>query len=123
MKKLEVNANRELKEPIVVNAVSLSNQRFNFVSYQLNTLNYADNSGAKNIVHYDVDNEIYLNRPTIAKMPYPTQKNVQRLAMRQLEYNASAFLKLVSLIAYGAGEAAAAVDTKSVLPQPTTVKN
>ena len=107
----------ELKDPIVVNAVSLTHQRFNFVSYQLNTLNLADNNGVKNIVHYDVDNDIYLNRPTINKMPYPSHKNVQRLAMRYLEYNSSAFLKLVSLIAYGAEADAAAVDPKAVLSQ------
>ena len=103
----------ELKDPIVVNAVSLTHQRFNFVSYQLNTLNYADNSGLKNIAHYDVDNEIYLNRPTIHKMPYPSHKNVQRLALRYLEYNPSAFLKLLSLMAYGAEASEAPVDSKA----------
>ena len=70
--KLELNERQELKEPLVVNAVSMAHSHLSYVSFQLNTLNYESNEGVKNIVHYDTHNEIYLNRPTIDKLPYPT---------------------------------------------------
>lgn len=102
-KALELDDNLALKTPIVVNGVSISNShRLNYIMYQLNTLNFKDNTGVKNICYYDMNNELYYNRPTVEKLPYPTHKNIQRLVMRQLEYNPEAFRKLQSVIAYGA---------------------
>ena len=90
-----------LKNPIVINGVSISDShRLNYVQYQLNTLNLKDNSGIKNLCFYDTKNELYLNRLTTEKLPYPTHKNLQRMALRKLEYNSDAFRKLQSLIAY-----------------------
>ena len=66
----------------------------------MNTLNLTDNTGVKNICYYDMDNELYLNRPTVDKLPYPTHKNIQRLIMRQLQYNSDSFRKLQNMIAY-----------------------
>jgi hypothetical protein len=81
--------------------VSLTNEKLNYVTFQLNTLNLTDNSGVKNIVYYDLNNELYLNRPTLEKLPYPTLKNIQRLALMHLEYNPAAFDKLLSVFAFG----------------------
>lgn len=101
----EVDSNMRLKTPVVVNAVSVSNQRFNYVVFQLNTLNLSDNNGVKNLVYYDTDeNELYLNRPTLDKLPYPTQKNVQRLALRHLEYNPEVFRKFLSIVSFGTNQ-------------------
>ena len=103
MKKLELAGDLTLPRPIVVNGVSISNsQRMNYVSFQLNTLGMQDNGGLKNVCFYDTDNELYHNRPTVDKLPYPTHRNIQRLAMRNLEYNPAAFRKLQSIVAYGA---------------------
>jgi hypothetical protein len=99
---LEIDSQLRLKQPIVVNAVSLNHQRFNFVTYQLNTLNLRDNSGVKNLAFYDTNNELYYNRPTIDKLPYPSMKNMQRLALRQLEYNPEVFRKFLSVLFHGA---------------------
>jgi hypothetical protein len=92
----------QLKSPITVNGVSMCNQRLNFVSFQLNTLNMNNNQGIKNLVYYDMDNELYLNRPTVNKLPYPTMKNIQRLALRHLECNQNSFKKLYSVLSYDA---------------------
>lgn len=100
-KKLELNDDMTLKSPIVINGVSISNShRLNFVQYQLNTLNLKDNAGVKNICYYDTDNELYFNRPTIDRLPYPTHKNIQRLALSHLQTNPAAFNKLQALLAY-----------------------
>ena len=98
-KQLELNENLELKQPIVVNGVSLSNGRLNYVTFQLNTLNLNTNSGIKNLVYYDMGNELYLNVPTIEKLPYPSLKNLQRLALRHLKFNKLAFQKFQSILA------------------------
>jgi len=100
-KNLKLDENKRLVEPIVVNGVSLSNEKLNYVTFQLNTLNLTDNSGVKNIVYYDLNNELYLNRPRLEKLPYPTLKNLQRLALMHLEYNPAAFDKLLSVLAFG----------------------
>ncbi|CAF0708667.1 unnamed protein product [Brachionus calyciflorus] len=101
--KLKTNQDGALQSPLVVNGVSVTNQRFNYVTFQLNTLNLKDNNGVKNLVYYDDDsqNEIYLNRPTLDKLPYPTQKNIQRLALRNLQYNPSVFEKFMAYFTYG----------------------
>ena len=99
---MELNDDLTLKKPIVVNGVSVSNShKFNYVLFQLNTLNLTDNHGVKNICFYDMGNELYLNRPTVDKLPYPTHKNIQRLAMRELKYNPETFVKLQSIVGYG----------------------
>ena len=95
--------NLNLKTPIVVNGVSISDShRLNFVLFQLNTLNLKDNNGIKNLCFYDTNNELYYNRPTVDKLPYPTDKNIQRMAMRYLQYNPEAFRKMQAILAYGA---------------------
>ncbi len=99
---MESDANERLKTPIVVNAVSLTHHRFNYATFQLNTLNLKDNNGVKNIVYYDTNNELYYNRPTYDRLPFVSHKNLQRLALRHLEYNPEAFKKLLSLMLYGA---------------------
>ena len=86
-----------------MNAVSINNQRFNYATFQLNTLDYGSNTGVKNIAYYDTNNELYLNRPNKENMPYASQKNIQRMALRKLEYNPDTFRKLLSLMLYGAG--------------------
>ena len=98
---MELKENNELVNPIVVNGVSLINQRLNLVTYQMNTLNLSESSGVKNLVYYDKGNELYHNRPTVEKLPYPTHANIQRLALRHLDYNPNAFKKLLSLLARG----------------------
>jgi hypothetical protein len=97
-----VEGTQNLKKPIVVKAVSLTNERFNYVTYQLNTLSISDRQGIKNIVYYDLDNKLYMNRPTKDKLPYESNKNLQRYALAHLKYNPDAFKKLLSLMAYGA---------------------
>jgi hypothetical protein len=101
MLKVKADSNGVLQNPLVVNGVSVTNQRFNYVSFQLNTMNLKDNQGVKNLVFYDADNEIYTNRLTVDKLPYPTQKNIQRLAMRSLEYNPRVFEKFLAYFSYG----------------------
>lgn len=103
MLKLSVNQDGLLQRPLVVNGISVTNQRFNYATFQLNTLNLKDNRGVKNIVFYDDDgqNEIYMNRPTVESLPYPTQKNIQRLALRNLQYNPSVFEKFLAYFTYG----------------------
>lgn len=93
-----MNENRELKKPIVINGVSLSNGRFNYVTFQMNTLNLTHNTGIKNIVYYDMANELYMNVPSLDKLPLPSLKNLQRMALRHLEYNPATFQKLMSLM-------------------------
>ena len=88
-------------KPVVVKCVSLSNERLNMLVFQLNTLNARNNAGVKNIAYLDADNEIYLNRLTRHKLPYASHRNIQRMAMRQLDYNPAAFDKLLALMAYG----------------------
>ena len=105
-KKIKLDSEKRLKHPIVVNAVSLNHQRFNYVTYQLNTLNMADNNGVKNIAYYDSNNELYYNRPNLDKLPYPSLKNIQRLALEHLEYNPVAFKKLLSIILFGGSSSA-----------------
>jgi len=78
-----------------------NSHKFNYVLFQLNTLNLADNHGVKNVCFHDMGNELYFNRPTVEKLPYPTHKNIQRMAMRELDYNPQTFLKLQSILAYG----------------------
>ena len=90
----------ELVNPIVVNGVSLSNGRLNFVTYQLNTLDLTNNSGVKNIVYYDMANELYSNVLSLDKLPYPSLKNQQRMALRHLSYNPNVFQKFQSILAY-----------------------
>lgn len=103
LKTLEMDNNLNLKTPIVVNGVSISDShRLNFVLFQLNTLNLKDNNGIKNLCFYDTNNELYYNRPTVDKLPYPTDKNIQRMAMRYLQYNPEAFRKMQAILAYGA---------------------
>lgn len=99
--KLDVDTNGQLKEPVVVKAVSISNEKLNSVIFQLNTLRLNDNIGVKNIVYYDnKDNELYLNRLTQDKLPYATYKNIQRQVLSCLEYNPVAYEKFLSLMAY-----------------------
>lgn len=100
-KQLELNDDMTLKKPIVINGVSISDShRLNFVQYQLNTLNLKDNVGVKNLCFYDTGNQLYFNRPTVDKLPYPTHKNIQRLALRKLDYNPKSFSKLLDLLAF-----------------------
>lgn len=100
---LEVDSNLNLKTPIVVNGVSISDShRLNYVLFQLNTLNLHDNHGIKNICFYETNNELYYNRPTVDKLPYPTSKNIQRMAMNSLQYNPEAFRKMQAILAYSA---------------------
>ena len=88
-----------LKEPIVLNAISLSNHNcLSFVTYQLNTVDLADNKGVKNICFYDVNNEIYADKPRPDQLPYLSHRNLQRLAIRKLNYNPIVFNKLYALI-------------------------
>ena len=91
-----------LKSPIVVKAVSIRNEKLTFVAYQLNTLDLKGNEGIKNLVYYDTNNHLYLDRPTKWKLPYESHKNVQRYALAHLKYNPDAFRKLLAFIAYGA---------------------
>lgn len=100
---LELDEHSVLKKPVVINGVSISDShRLSYVSYQLNTLDLASSKGVKNICFYDAENELYANRPTVEKLPYPTHKNIQRMAMRELKYNPSAFKKLQSIVGYAA---------------------
>ncbi len=69
--------------------------------FQLNTLNMRDNNGVKNIVYLDADNELYFNRLTREELPYASHKNLQRMALRRLDYNPIAFDKLLAFMAYG----------------------
>ncbi|RNA29386.1 39S ribosomal mitochondrial [Brachionus plicatilis] len=103
MMKLPVNQDGLLLKPLVVNGISVTNQRFNYATFQLNTLNFKDNKGIKNIVFYDDQgqNEIYMNRPTVDNLPYPTQKNIQRLALRNLQYNPEVFQKFLAYFSFG----------------------
>lgn len=103
MLKLPVNQDGLLEKPLVVNGISVTNQRFNYASFQLNTLNLNDNKGVKNIVYFDDDgqNEIYMNRPTLENLPYPTQKNIQRMAIRNLQYNPKVFQKFLAYFVQG----------------------
>ena len=78
--------------------MSISNGRLSYVTFQLNTLNLANNAGIKNIVYYDLANELYSNVPTVEKLPYPSLKNIQRMALRNLEYNKATFQKLISML-------------------------
>jgi hypothetical protein len=99
VKKPAVDAEGRLQTPIVVNGVSIQNQRFNFLTYQLNTANLANNSGVKNLCFYDAqNNEIYSNRPTKEKLPFLTHKNLQRMALSHLEYNQSVFRKFLAML-------------------------
>lgn len=103
IKKLELNADQSLRHPLVVNGVSISeSHRLNYVAFQLNTMNLKDNEGVRNLCYYDMNNELYFNRPTVNKLPYPTHKNIQRMAIRELEYNPETFKKLQSIVACGA---------------------
>ena len=88
----------ELKKPFVVNAVSIQNEKLNFITFQLNTLNLRNNNGIKNIVYIDKNNELYLNRPNIDSLPYPSRRNIQRYAIRKLEYNSITFQKFKSIL-------------------------
>lgn len=97
---MTIDAEGRLARPIVVNGVSVSHQRFNFLTYQLNTLNMSNNGGVKNLAFYDCDNEIYLNRPDLKTLPYPSQKNVQRLILDKLEYNPNVLKKFSSLVSF-----------------------
>jgi hypothetical protein len=100
-KKLDRNNDGRLKEPIVVKAVSLSQEKLNLVVYQLNTLNLNDNNGVKNIVYYEnMNNKLYL-RLNCYQLPYATHRNIQRMAMRYLNYNHTVYDKFLSLISYG----------------------
>jgi len=47
-----------------------------------------------------MDNELYSNVPTIEKLPYPSLKNMQRMALQHLEYNQTTFQKLISLLSF-----------------------
>lgn len=64
----------------------------------MNTLSLNNNSGIKNIVYYDMENELYSNVPSVEKLPYPSLKNMQRMALRHLEYNPTVFQKFQSLL-------------------------
>jgi hypothetical protein len=117
LKNCECDPNGRLKEPLVVNAISVSNQRFNFLTYQLNTLNLKNNEGIKNLAFYDGGNEIYLNRPTVEKLPYPSHRNIQRLALRHLQYNPDVFKKFLAIMAFNSS-----FDTTITTATTTTTK-
>ena len=61
-------------------------------------MNLINEKGIKNLVYIDKDIELYFNRPNVDKLPYPSRKDIQRYAMRKLEYNPSAFQKIKSII-------------------------
>lgn len=91
----------------------MQHERFNFVTFQLNTVNLAGNDGVKNLCYYDADsiennnnNQIYLNKLSRDKLPYLTHKNLQRLALDHLEYNPLVFKKLSALLLSNASSAA-----------------
>jgi hypothetical protein len=56
-----------------------------------------NNAGIKNIAFIDDDNQLYLNSPDFAKLPYASKKNVQRYALDHLKYNDVAFAKFKAL--------------------------
>jgi hypothetical protein len=93
-----LDAKNNLTKPIVVNGISVSNNVFNFVTFQLNTFNLKESEGVKNIAYYDFGNEIYFDRPNISTLPYPTRKNIQKYALTKLNYNPQVFKKICSII-------------------------
>lgn len=87
-------------------------ERFNFVTFQLNTVNLTGNDGVKNLCYYDADsiennsnNQIYSNKLSRDKLPYLTHKNLQRLALDHLEYNPVVFKKLSAFLLSNASTA------------------
>ena len=48
-----MNTEMELKKPFVVNGVSIQNEKLNFISFQLNTMNFRNNNGIRNIVYIE----------------------------------------------------------------------
>lgn len=82
----------------MLNGVSIQNEKLNYIVYQLNTLNLNDNNGIKNIVFIDKDNDLYLNRPNINTLPYPSRRNIQRYALRKLELNETTFDKFKTIL-------------------------
>lgn len=81
-----------------MNAISIKNEILNFITFQLNTMNLKNNNGIKNLVYIDKNNELYLNRPNLDTLPYPSRRNIQRYAIRKLEYNSDTFQKFKSIL-------------------------
>lgn len=117
MKKPTVEKDGRLKTPIVVNGVSIKHERFNFVTYQLNTTDLSGNEGVKNLCYYEAadssDNELYSAKLSKLKLPYLTHKNLQRYALDHLEYNPNLFKKLLALILFNGSAADAPALGKS----------
>jgi large subunit ribosomal protein L37 len=94
-----------LTKPITVQSIFLLDELFHFVIFQLNTLNYNENTNDKryNYVWIDKDNYLYDNRPSMIlyNPVYGTERNLQRYVLEKLKYNPTVFEKFLALYLQG----------------------
>ncbi len=97
--------NGNLIKPVTVQSIFLLDELFHFVVFQLNTLNYNNNTNDKryNYVWIDKDNYLYDNRPSMVmhNPVYGTERNLQRYVLERLKYNPSVFEKFLALYLQG----------------------
>ncbi|CAH1797547.1 unnamed protein product [Owenia fusiformis] len=85
---------RQLPEPITNQCVYTDGAKFNFVTFQLNTLDTSNPDGIKNVVWIDRDNELYDRQ-----LPF-TQMMTRRT--KYLDYDSAIFQKFLAMYLSGA---------------------
>ncbi|KAI3386601.1 hypothetical protein SNEBB_011181 [Seison nebaliae] len=102
--KLATDSNGRLIEPLIIRCINLFENRYDFCTFQLNTINMTDDlldekwRDVKNLFFYDSNNEIYFNRLTMDEEPYGTRKNLQRQVINHLDYNEEVIGKYLSFV-------------------------
>ncbi|XP_020777880.1 39S ribosomal protein L37, mitochondrial [Boleophthalmus pectinirostris] len=87
-----------LEHPIVVQAVGTNGRYFHFLVFQLNTTNLSEDSGVKNLVWLDKDQELY----EYAKVRPVIKKKQVEVPAGLAGYNPEIFQKFLSLYLNGA---------------------
>lgn len=102
-----------LPEPICVQCVSLDQQSFSFLFFQLNTLSFDSDHGVKNLIWMDTENKLFnkiLSQPWLSKA-----KRDERLE----DFNPKVFEKLLAVYLNGITESELAMGSHSQAPWTT----
>lgn len=86
-----------LPEPVVVQNVNCTYNNFNFLCFQLNTLDISEDSGIKNFVWLDSNNELFVRKKC---QPWK-EEGRQYKPPTYSDYNPAVFQKFLAMFLYG----------------------
>ncbi|GAA6080311.1 39S ribosomal protein L37, mitochondrial [Tachysurus ichikawai] len=92
------NESRVLEKPVVVQSVGTNGRLFQFVVFQLNTTDLDSDSGVKNLVWVDADQQLY----DFAKVRPYIKKKVVKVPAGLSGYRPETFKKFLALYLHGA---------------------